>query len=73
MLRQLLGMRSNIFLECTQDKHDTEAVCLSMYTMVVILMVVQFSKRHSQIIDKFKLSYCSSSFLFLCLSQDKRG
>ena len=85
MLRQLLGMRSNIFLECTQDKHDTDyiidrvflnlpygfykpdtdvtwpceyfwllhykhgAVCLSMY--MVVIMVVQFSKRHSQIID----------------------
>ena len=26
MLRQLLGMRSNIFLECTQDKHDTDYI-----------------------------------------------
>ena len=23
---QLLGMRSNIFLECTQDKHDTDYI-----------------------------------------------
>ena len=83
------GMRSNISLECTQDKHDADyiidrvflnlpygfykpdtdvtwpckyflllqykhgAVCLSMY--MVVIMVVQFSKRHSQIIDKVQI------------------